>query len=102
MLGIRQFTHSLLMRPLVSWTSSASPASAFMTTFWRGKCGIKTNKSAAKRFGIRGNGSLKRNHAGASHNTGYKSRSRKNRLRQSGPIKEPKIEKRMQRLVRSS
>mmetsp|Transcript_22793 Transcript_22793/g.34028 ORF Transcript_22793/g.34028 Transcript_22793/m.34028 type:complete len:118 (+) Transcript_22793:101-454(+) len=60
---------------------------------------IKTNKSAAKRMRIRGGGSLKRGKAGASHNTGYKTRARSNRLGQSCGIKEAKIEKRMRRLL---
>lgn len=87
---------SLLLRPL-SW--ARAQATPVCMTFWRSKSCLKTNKSAAKRFRVQGNGKLKRNHAGASHNTGFKSRSRNNRLRQSGPITEPKIEKRMKILL---
>eukprot|EP00978_Attheya_sp_CCMP212_P029643 scaffold105990_cov50-Attheya_sp.AAC.1 len=60
---------------------------------------IKTNRSAAKRFRIRGSGSIKRNKAGRQHNTGYKTRGRSNRLGQSAGVKGKEIEKRMRRLV---
>mmetsp|Transcript_19216 Transcript_19216/g.27032 ORF Transcript_19216/g.27032 Transcript_19216/m.27032 type:complete len:102 (-) Transcript_19216:69-374(-) len=69
---------------------------------WRAfgtKALFKTNKAAAKRFRVRGSGSIKRNKAGASHNTGYKTRARSNRLGQSCGIREPAIEKRMRRLI---
>lgn len=39
------------------------------------------------------------NKGGASHNTGYKTRARSNRLGQSCGIKEAGIEKRMRRLI---
>ena len=42
---------------------------------------------------------FKRNKAGASHNTGYKTRARSNRLGQSCGVKGAKIEKRMRRLI---
>ncbi|GAX26176.1 hypothetical protein FisN_18Hu293 [Fistulifera solaris] len=65
----------------------------------RAKHTLKTNRSVARRFRVRGNGSLIRNKAGHQHNTGYKSRSRSNRLGQSTSIKEPKMEKKLQRLI---
>jgi ribosomal protein L35 len=60
---------------------------------------IKTNKAAAKRMRVRGGGSIKRNRAGNAHNTGYKKRSRSNRLGTSCGIKGAAIEKRMRRLI---
>eukprot|EP00558_Chaetoceros_sp_UNC1202_P012489 CAMPEP_0197247714 /NCGR_PEP_ID=MMETSP1429-20130617/31401_1 /TAXON_ID=49237 /ORGANISM="Chaetoceros sp., Strain UNC1202" /LENGTH=104 /DNA_ID=CAMNT_0042708691 /DNA_START=117 /DNA_END=432 /DNA_ORIENTATION=- len=62
---------------------------------------IKTNKAAAKRIRVRGSGSVKRNRGGASHNTGYKTRGRSNRLGSSTGIKGTAIEKRMRRLLES-
>mmetsp|Transcript_8164 Transcript_8164/g.9409 ORF Transcript_8164/g.9409 Transcript_8164/m.9409 type:complete len:129 (-) Transcript_8164:254-640(-) len=81
-----------------SWLSS-SPLSFIHYRCMGTKALFKTNKSAAKRFRVRGSGSIKRNKGGSSHNTGYKARSRSNRLGQSCGIKEPKIEKRMRRLI---
>jgi hypothetical protein len=40
-----------------------------------------------------------RNKGGYSHNTGYKTRQRCNRLGQTDGIKEPSIEKRIRRLI---
>lgn len=88
--------------------AGASPASSLFPSFssttvlFRGMAGkalIKTNRSAAKRLRLRGSGSIKRNKAGRSHNTGYKSRSRVNRLAASTGIKGKGIEKRMRRLI---
>eukprot|EP01082_Thalassiosira_pseudonana_P004887 g4131.t1 g4131 contig15:409984-410503(-) len=67
----------------------------------RGKCCLKTNKSAAKRFRVRGNGRLRRNKAGRSHNTGHKGRKRVNNLAATAPVKELGIENRMRRLIRA-
>ncbi|KAI2508070.1 hypothetical protein MHU86_6362 [Fragilaria crotonensis] len=88
----------VVAQPQLQYQRVQRPQLAFLT-MWRSKSCLKTNKSVAKRFRTRGDGSLKRNHAGASHNTGYKSRSRCNRLRQSGLITEPKMEKRMKVLM---
>ena len=60
---------------------------------------IKTNKSVAKRFKLKGNGQLKRMKGGKSHNSGYKKRGAVNKLGTSTGIKEPKIEKRIRRLL---
>eukprot|EP00816_Leptocylindrus_hargravesii_P007246 CAMPEP_0196801434 /NCGR_PEP_ID=MMETSP1362-20130617/1190_1 /TAXON_ID=163516 /ORGANISM="Leptocylindrus danicus, Strain CCMP1856" /LENGTH=86 /DNA_ID=CAMNT_0042172391 /DNA_START=168 /DNA_END=428 /DNA_ORIENTATION=+ len=60
---------------------------------------IKTNKSVAKRFKLKGNGQLKRMKGGKSHNTGYKKRGAVNKLATSTGIKEPKIEKRIRRML---
>ncbi|CAB9528535.1 expressed unknown protein [Seminavis robusta] len=65
----------------------------------RWKHSFKTNRSAYKRFRVRGDGSLKRNKAGKSHNTGHKGRRRVTNLSQSTGIMEPKIEKRMRMLI---
>jgi len=69
-------------------------------TFAKGS--MKTNKSAAKRFRVKGNGDLKRQRSGKGHNTGYLTRSRKNRLSTSTEINGKKIEKNMKRVLRSS
>lgn len=66
-----------------------------------GKALLKTNKSAAKRFRVRGNDRIKRNKAGRSHNTGHKGRKRINQLAASAPIKGKGIEDRMRRLIRA-
>mmetsp|Transcript_15955 Transcript_15955/g.22804 ORF Transcript_15955/g.22804 Transcript_15955/m.22804 type:complete len:99 (-) Transcript_15955:169-465(-) len=60
---------------------------------------LKTNKSVAKRFKVKGNGDLLRRKAGKAHNTGYKSRGRVNRLASSAPIKDKAIEKKMKKLL---
>mmetsp|Transcript_30446 Transcript_30446/g.46100 ORF Transcript_30446/g.46100 Transcript_30446/m.46100 type:complete len:96 (+) Transcript_30446:96-383(+) len=65
----------------------------------RQKSKMKTNKSAQKRFRVRGNGTLIRNFAGAQHNTGHRTRKRNNRLRQSGPVKGKKLNKKMSFLI---
>mmetsp|Transcript_38745 Transcript_38745/g.93249 ORF Transcript_38745/g.93249 Transcript_38745/m.93249 type:complete len:110 (+) Transcript_38745:68-397(+) len=67
----------------------------------REKSCLKTNKSAAKRFIVRGGGRVKRGKAGRSHNTGHKGRKRINNLAASAPITEKKIEDRMRRLIRA-
>mmetsp|Transcript_5851 Transcript_5851/g.8458 ORF Transcript_5851/g.8458 Transcript_5851/m.8458 type:complete len:117 (+) Transcript_5851:48-398(+) len=86
---------SILNPTLMSTAPSAT------ITQWRGmaKSTLKTNKSAAKRFRVRGNGSIVRNRSGASHNTGHKKRARCNRLATSCSIKGKKIEKRMRQLI---
>mmetsp|Transcript_16373 Transcript_16373/g.24762 ORF Transcript_16373/g.24762 Transcript_16373/m.24762 type:complete len:111 (-) Transcript_16373:208-540(-) len=66
-----------------------------------GKALLRTNKSAAKRFRVRGNARIKRNKAGRSHNTGHKGRKRINNLAASAPINGKKIEDRMRRLIRA-
>jgi ribosomal protein L35 len=66
------------------------------------KRNLKANTSAGKRFRVKGNGSLKRNKAGMSHNTGHKSSGRKSRLSSSGPIVEKKIEQNMKKLIGST
>mmetsp|Transcript_30685 Transcript_30685/g.61809 ORF Transcript_30685/g.61809 Transcript_30685/m.61809 type:complete len:121 (-) Transcript_30685:73-435(-) len=66
-----------------------------------GKACLRTNKSAAKRFIVRGGGRIKRGHGGRSHNTGHKGRKRINRLAASAPIYEKSIENRMRRLIRA-
>jgi len=67
----------------------------------RGKKCLKTNKSASKRFIVRGNGRVKRGKAGRSHNTGHKGRKRVNNLAAFAPIKEKAIEERMRVLIRA-
>ncbi|KAL7532736.1 hypothetical protein ACHAXR_005761 [Thalassiosira sp. AJA248-18] len=62
---------------------------------------LKTNKSAAKRFIVKGKGRIKRGKAGRSHNTGHKGRKRVNRLAESAPISEKKIEERMRLIIRA-
>ena len=81
----------------------SSPSSLFNITErgLAGKALLKTNKSAAKRFRVRGNDRIKRNKAGRSHNTGHKGRKRINQLAASAPIKGKGIEDRMRRLIRA-
>ena len=75
------------------------PQHLFAARFMGNKSCLKTNKSAAKRFRVRGSGSIKRNKAGMSHNTGYKSNTRKRRLSSSDGVQGKKIELRMRRLI---
>ncbi|KAL3810176.1 hypothetical protein ACHAXA_001597 [Cyclostephanos tholiformis] len=79
---------------------SKSPLS-LMGAVLREKSCLKTNKSAAKRFIVRGNGRIKRGKGGRSHNTGHKGRKRVNQLAASAPISEKAIEERMRRLIRA-
>ncbi|KAL3768848.1 hypothetical protein ACHAWU_006949 [Discostella pseudostelligera] len=72
-----------------------------MSGIIREKSCLQTNKSAAKRFIVRGNGRIKRGKAGRSHNTGHKGRKRINRLAASAPITEKAIEERMRRIIRA-
>mmetsp|Transcript_21178 Transcript_21178/g.29949 ORF Transcript_21178/g.29949 Transcript_21178/m.29949 type:complete len:112 (+) Transcript_21178:128-463(+) len=106
-----RFLATSIMKPIstgMAATTTATSATTsfvgnylFQACFTRGmaKSCIKTNKSAAKRFRIRKSGSIKRNHSGTQHNTGYRSRSRNNRLAQSTGVKGKAIEKRMRRLL---
>ena len=47
---------------------------------------IKTKKAAAKRFKVRGSGSIKRAHANKAHIATKKSRARKNRLKKTEEV----------------
>lgn len=76
--------HAALQRP-----------SVMTTIFARTKHTAKTHSGIKKRFRLRANGSLKRSKAGRQHNTGYKSRSRVNRLGQTGGIKNPHVERKL-------
>ena len=76
-----------------------SPTMMICARFMGNKSCLKTNKSAAKRFRVRGSGSIKRNKAGMSHNTGYKSNTRKRRLSSSDGVRGKSIELRMRRLI---
>eukprot|EP00553_Chaetoceros_curvisetus_P014892 CAMPEP_0204651100 /NCGR_PEP_ID=MMETSP0718-20130828/12685_1 /ASSEMBLY_ACC=CAM_ASM_000674 /TAXON_ID=230516 /ORGANISM="Chaetoceros curvisetus" /LENGTH=115 /DNA_ID=CAMNT_0051674731 /DNA_START=59 /DNA_END=403 /DNA_ORIENTATION=- len=92
--------HQLFQKTTSTSTSTIHNTTTTTTTQVRSmgvKALIKTNKAAAKRIRVRGSGSVKRNKAGASHNTGYKTRGRNNRLGQSTGIKGTGIEKRMRR-----
>ena len=81
-----------------SGLGAASPT-MMLCRFMGNKSCLKTNKSAAKRFRVRGSGSVKRNKAGMSHNTGYKNNTRKRRLASSGGVNGKSIELRMRRLI---
>ena len=81
--------------------STSSPFKNITERGLAGKALLKTNKSAAKRFRVRGNDRIKRNKAGRSHNTGHKGRKRINQLAASAPIKGKGIEDRMRRLIRA-
>ena len=70
------------------------------TTFLRGKKSLKTHKGVAKRFRVRGGSGHKRStlvhmHSGAQHNTGYRSRAAINKLGQSKPVSNKKVERKM-------
>jgi len=61
--------------------------------------GGKTNKSAAKRFKVMANGRIKRGSEGRSHNTGHKSKKRKNNLATTKGISGKKIEDRIRHML---
>lgn len=65
----------------------------------RYKHGMKTNSSIRKRIRVRGNNTLVRSRSGAQHNTGYKSRNKSNHLTRSTTISNPKVEKKMKRVM---
>ena len=88
--------HLLLSSSCLSATTSST---TMLCRFMGNKSCLKTNKSAAKRFRVRGSGSVKRNKAGMSHNTGYKNNTRKRRLASSGGVNGKSIELRMRRLI---
>ena len=88
--------HLLLSSSCLSATTSPT---TMLCRFMGNKSCLKTNKSAAKRFRVRGSGSVKRNKAGMSHNTGYKNNTRKRRLASSGGVNGKSIELRMRRLI---
>jgi ribosomal protein L35 len=96
---IRNITPSSSFQQLPS--SQSSPFKNISERGLAGKALLKTNKSAAKRFRVRGNDRIKRNKAGRSHNTGHKGRKRINQLAASAPIKGKGIEDRMRRLIRA-
>jgi len=85
--------------------SSASPLSSYSLSPYhllsqlRFKGGVKTNSGCKKRFRVRGSGSIKRGKSGMSHNTGYKTRQRCNRLGSSTGITGKKIEQRVRKLL---
>ncbi|KAL7539368.1 hypothetical protein ACHAWF_006387 [Thalassiosira exigua] len=83
------------------WLDTIPSLPALMIGGLREKSCLKTNKSAAKRFIVRGNGRIKRGRAGRSHNTGHKGRKRVNRLATSTGIREKAIEDRMRVLIRA-
>lgn len=82
-----------LLRPLL--LQQQQHQNYFCWTTVRCKHTLKTNKAVAKRFRVRGDGSLKRTKSGAQHNTGYRSRGSINKLGQSAPIKNKKMERKM-------
>ncbi|KAL7466558.1 hypothetical protein ACHAXS_006854 [Conticribra weissflogii] len=93
--GFFGMTRNILMR------NGDTPLISGIDRGFAGKACLKTNKSAAKRFIVRGGGRIKRGHGGRSHNTGHKGRKRVNRLAASAPIYEKSIENRMRRLIRA-
>jgi len=56
---------------------------------------MKTHKGIAKRFKVRGNGSLRRTSAGRQHNTGFKPRRRINKLGLGGSVKPKAIDRKI-------
>ena len=59
----------------------------------RSKHTMKTHKGIAKRFKVRGNGSLRRTCSGRQHNTGWKSRRRINKLGLGSTVKTKSIDR---------
>ncbi|GKY97052.1 hypothetical protein MPSEU_000663800 [Mayamaea pseudoterrestris] len=91
----RLFSASQLQQP----SSCCNLFSGVFCLALRGKHTIKTNRSIAKRFRVRGDGSLKRMKSGVSHNTGHRSRSRNNRLGQSTTISNNKMAAKMKQCM---
>ena len=74
------------------------------TTFLRGKHTLKTNKSVSKRFRVRGGSGHKKStlthmRSGAQHNTGYRPRAAINKLGQSKPVSNKKVERKMKQCM---
>lgn len=59
----------------------------------RSKHTMKTHKGIAKRFKVRGNGSLRRTCSGRQHNTGWKNRRRINKLGMGSTVKTKSIDR---------
>mmetsp|Transcript_6301 Transcript_6301/g.11475 ORF Transcript_6301/g.11475 Transcript_6301/m.11475 type:complete len:117 (+) Transcript_6301:103-453(+) len=95
----RHWNINIIMTPFFSSSHNNNMALTSMTTRGMAKSILKTNKSAAKRFRVRGNGQIARSKSGRSHNTGYKSPKRKSGLRNSTTIKGKGIEKRMRQMI---
>mmetsp|Transcript_6306 Transcript_6306/g.8211 ORF Transcript_6306/g.8211 Transcript_6306/m.8211 type:complete len:181 (-) Transcript_6306:70-612(-) len=60
---------------------------------------LRSNKACKKRFLVRGDGSLKRYKAGHAHNTGKKTKARKNNLGRSGTFKVKKEHDKIKRCL---
>ena len=74
------------------------------TTFLRCKHTLKTNKSVSKRFRVRGGSGHKKStlthmRSGAQHNTGYRTRAAINKLGQSKPVANKKVERKMKQCM---
>jgi len=84
---------------LFQTTTTSTPVGTenclFQQQWWRGKHTMKTHKGIAKRFKVRGNGSLRRSCAGRQHNTGKKSRHRINKLGQGGIVRPASMERKI-------
>ncbi len=80
------------MYPLLTHSLSRGTHREFATR-------LKTKSAVKKRFFLRKSGGIKCWSEGARHNTGYKSRSRNNRLAKSCGIKEKKIEKNIRKML---
>lgn len=96
---------SMSSSSLIIQSSAVSPLSSYSLSPYhllsqlRFKGGVKTNSGCKKRFRVRGSGSIKRGKSGKSHNTGYKTRQRCNRLGSSTGIEGKKIEQRVRKLL---
>ena len=76
----------MLPQPLTATATSTSIPT-------RSKHTMKTHKGIAKRFKVRGNGSLRRACSGRQHNTGWKSRRRINKLGLGSTVKTKAIDR---------
>ena len=95
----QHYLHSLTQQPLPGGGMGGSSFVERMLElqqqqqFIRGKHSMKTHKGIAKRFTVRGKGSLRRTRAGRQHNTGWKSRGRINKLGLGGTVRVKKIDR---------
>ena len=83
------------------WDSSSGGG---IISFLRWKHTLKTNKSVSKRFRVRGGSGHKKStlthmRSGVQHNTGYRPRAAINKLGQSKPVANKKVERKMKQCM---
>ena len=104
--GIMQLPHRNIYNHCYNSHNQPQLLSALQgcTTFLRGKHTLKTNKSVSKRFRVRGGSGHKKStlthmRSGAQHNTGYRARAAINKLGQSKPVSNKKVERKMKQCM---